>query len=178
MPSLPVHIEIAKKINNNDDFILGSILPDICIFKDINHKITHYNNPKKIAIDLFLNDYKNKLNNPIIQGYLVHLLTDIYFNSYAHKHYTLNENNWVIKQNDFNLYGNNFNNKIKISDKTLIYIKDLPFITKKDIYTMIDKVNNLKKYDSTYKMFNKNELDIVFNECIIYIKKYLKNNLN
>lgn len=190
MPALQVHIAIAKKISNNKDFILGNILPDICTVKNISHKTTHYNVLKKISIDLFLKEYKDKLNNPIIKGFLVHLLTDEYFNKYtSENHYFKNNNTsytilndgticskdiWKIKQNDFAVYGNNFKNKITTTNNTLKYIKDLPFITNNDLNNIIKKANDLTNYNGTYKMFTKNELDNVFNKCIIYIKEYLK----
>lgn len=217
MPSWPVHIAIARRLNKtlklDDNFILGNIMPDVLngfIIKDIshtiNHKITHYsikdNNYKKIDISNFLKKYQNKLDNPLILGYLVHLLTDEFFNIYTYKYHYVkkndknfavlndgslnNEPTWKIKQHDFDYYGNYliknelFGNKINITDKTLSLVKELPFdITKKDIDIIICKVNNIitkeVKDNYKYKMFTEKELDKVLNDCLNYIMNFLNN---
>ena len=85
MPSWPIHIAIAhkvnKKLNLNDDFILGSVLPDILdgyIIKSSNitdKNLSHFRINHKISLDYFLEKYHDKLNNPIVLGFLVHLIT-------------------------------------------------------------------------------------------------------
>ncbi len=135
MPSWPVHIALAKKLNKDlklsDDFILGNIIPDVpngYIIPNTKCKetkrFTHFNINKEnakpiISIEDFLKKYQNKLNNPIILGYYTHLLTDKYFNDDFHKKHVKNKiiilkdgtpNNtpfkgWELKQKDFNVFG-------------------------------------------------------------------------
>lgn len=145
MPSWPVHIALAQKLNKkfklSDDFILGNILPDVpngYIINNIKCKelksYTHFNNKEgekpKINTDEFLKKYQNKLNNPIILGYYTHLITDMYFNNDFHKKHIINghlilntgkENNiplknWELKQKDFNAFGNNLTLKGKLGE--------------------------------------------------------------
>ena len=100
MPSHNIHLAIAKKVNlylnmDLDAFMLGNVLPDI-ICKD--HIKTHFcpNKPGISGItrpDIFYKKYKDKLNNPTMLGYLIHLLIDKYYNEYMFKNYFLyNEN--------------------------------------------------------------------------------------
>ena len=95
MPTHKIHLAIAKKVNDRinkdlDSIMLGSVLPDICEEKD--HKVAHYQSGKKdleglANPDKFSQKYKNKLDNPIMLGYLIHLLTDRFYNEYFIKHF-------------------------------------------------------------------------------------------
>ena len=97
MPSHKIHLKIAQVINQNlhldtDAIMLGSVLPDLTIEK--NHALSHYQvkgsyedtlaNPDK-----FIHEYKKQLQNPIMLGYLIHLLTDRYYNNYFMKQHCL-----------------------------------------------------------------------------------------
>lgn len=96
MPSHNIHLSIAKKINkylnmDYDAFMLGNVLPDI-ICKD--HVKSHFcpNKPGILGItkpEVFYKKYKDTLNNPTMLGYLVHLLTDKFYNEYVFKNYFL-----------------------------------------------------------------------------------------
>ncbi len=135
MPSWPIHIALAKKLNKDlklsDDFILGNIIPDVPNGYIITNtkcketkRFTHFNNNKDniksiTNIEEFLLKYQNKLNNPIILGYYTHLLTDKYFNDDFYKKHVKNKitilkdgtfNNtpfkgWELKQKDFDTFG-------------------------------------------------------------------------
>ena len=95
MPSHKIHLSIAKRVNDKlnldlDSIMLGSVLPDICENK--NHSISHYQIGEKdleglANPDKFVDKYKEKLNNPIMIGYLIHLLTDRFYNEYMFKHF-------------------------------------------------------------------------------------------
>lgn len=95
MPSHKIHLAIAKMVNDRlnldlDSIMLGSVLPDIC--ENRNHSISHYQVGEKdleglANPDKFVQKYKNKLNNPIMIGYLIHILTDRYYNEYMFKHF-------------------------------------------------------------------------------------------
>jgi len=95
MPSWPIHLAIAKKVNeklklNKDLFYYGNLIPDVDRNSPINKYKAHYydnnlpyfNCPKEhmININLFLKDYKDDLTNPLILGYYCHLLADYYYN--------------------------------------------------------------------------------------------------
>lgn len=101
MPTHKIHIAVANKVNTRlnydlDSIILGSVMPDICV--ENRDGISHYQNNKQgienvANPDLFVKKYKRKLKNPIIMGYLIHLLTDNYYNSYIYnKFYIFDEN--------------------------------------------------------------------------------------
>ena len=90
MPTHKIHLAVAKKVNDTlkldlDSIMLGSILPDLII--NTNHTTSHYQNGK-LGIDgtanpdIFIKKNKNKLSNPIMIGYLIHLLTDKFYNYY------------------------------------------------------------------------------------------------
>ncbi len=84
MPSHKIHLAIAKRVNDKlnldlDSIMLGSVLPDICENK--NHSISHYQVGEKdleglANPDKFVEKYRDKLSNPIMIGYLIHILTD------------------------------------------------------------------------------------------------------
>jgi hypothetical protein len=115
MPSWGIHLYIAKKVNEklkiNDynSFLIGNIIPDINnghlvpnVSKIIGHRKTHYNldgklikNGKKIFYDIegFVNENKENLQNPIVIGYISHLLTDEYWNSLVYTNYAIQDEN-------------------------------------------------------------------------------------
>ena len=84
MPSWPVHLVIAKKVNaklklNEDLFLYGNLIPDVDKGTKITRYEAHYYNEnlpfptvpqeKMININKFINVYKDALNNPQILGY-------------------------------------------------------------------------------------------------------------
>lgn len=89
MASSVIHMCVAKEINkklrmkDSNMLLLGSIAPDISKHIGEDKKISHFlTNGKDIDINSFLNKYKNKLNNPFIMGYFIHLYTDLLWNKY------------------------------------------------------------------------------------------------
>ena len=120
MPSWPVHLVIAKKVNaklklNEDLFLYGNLIPDVDKGTKITRYEAHYYNEnlpfptvpqeKMININKFINVYKDALNNPLILGYYSHLLTDQFYNE---KIYTTK---WIQDENN-NIIGIKFNNRI------------------------------------------------------------------
>ena len=97
MPTHKIHLAIAKKVNeylkmDQDSIMLGSILPDISEEKD--HSISHYQKGEKdleglANPDLFIKDNKKKIDNPVIIGMLIHILTDRFYNNYMFKNFYL-----------------------------------------------------------------------------------------
>ncbi len=120
MPSWPVHLVIAKKVNaklklNEDLFLYGNLIPDVDKGTKITRYEAHYYNEnlpfptvpqeKMININKFINVYKDALNNPLILGYYSHLLTGQFYNE---KIYTTK---WIQDENN-NIIGIKFNNRI------------------------------------------------------------------
>lgn len=115
MPSHKIHMAISKKVNNVlkldlDSVMLGSIMPDVCIGR--NHTVSHYQNGKlgvdgTANPDLFIKKHKKDLNNPVMMGYLIHILTDKFYNTYAFT-------KWFIYDKDGNDAGLHFKHKDKL----------------------------------------------------------------
>lgn len=163
MPSWSIHLNVAKKLNetlklDKDLFYYGNLIPDVDYSDKINRFDAHYYDinlqyptvPKENMIDInkFLEDYKDKLNNPLIIGYYTHLLTDLYFNEIIYNKCWVQDkynniigirlkNNKVInidtedknnlrkkyKHGDLELYGKYIFNNIELPSNRLI-IKD------------------------------------------------------
>ena len=117
MPSWGIHLTTAYnvvnriKIEDKNNFLIGNFLPDAekYVVKDFSiyvpYDISHF--AKKLKINrveeklpdytAFINKYKQSLNNPIVLGYLTHLITDYYWNNLTFSKYTAsNENGEVI----------------------------------------------------------------------------------
>lgn len=192
MPAWTTHLVTANKvlekidIEDKNSFIFGNILPDVNngyfvtnVTNVLNHKKTHFTTEEDIKdnkfnfnnIQRFIEEYKDDISNPLLLGYLVHMLTDSYWNQIAHnEHYIYSKDNKFegckllddniikcarikairIKQKDFNVFGDFLlkENKImlpKYDDNLLKYsniIKENP-ITKQDIIDTIDYLNKM-----------------------------------
>lgn len=112
MPSWIVHLatanEIIKKIKieNENSFLIGNLIPDAerYVIKDFSiyvpYKVSHYseiqiidgNKEELPNIEKFIKNYKNHLDNPIVLGYLTHILTDYYWNKTTYLRYTIRDN--------------------------------------------------------------------------------------
>ncbi len=215
MPSWPIHIALAHKLNKqlklNDDFILGNIMPDVLdgyVIKPSNKtekKQSHYYSNKKINPENFVKENKNELHNPIILGYLIHLLTDKFYNEETAKHF-INENNnlyvvlndntkapknletFAMKHQDLDKYGkmlaqnNLLGNKIILNNNTFNNIKHLKQFNynTSDIENTIKIINDwiynkINIANKDYKLYSQKELDEIYENCYQYILNYLKN---
>ena len=217
MPSWPIHLAIANKINKKlqlgDEFIIGNVLPDVLsgfeisnpsqiIAKDINHFQDKNKKPPRISINKFTNKYKIFFNQPLIKGYLAHLLTDKYFNEYTYKnHYFYDQNKfksilndgtildncherpWQIKQSDFKIFDQKLINDnmmplVNSDIKNISLISECP-IDEKDLNKVINKINsfafNINKYErNNYRMFTEEELSDLYEKCYKYVLNKLK----
>ena len=114
MATHKIHLAVAKKINEQlnmdlDSIMIGSVLPDICTNKD--HTKPHFQNGKPgieglSNPDLFVKEYRKELNNPLMMGYLLHLLTDRFYNKYVFENFYIydkdgNEIGIHLKHKDF-----------------------------------------------------------------------------
>lgn len=213
MPSHKIHIAIAQQVNkrlklNNDEISLGSVLPDLVNVE--NHGISHFQYidkyPQNLANpDEFIKLYKEYINNTISIGYLIHLLTDRFYNEKYYRKFYLFDNNVPtklflnnkiitdkkigkeMKNHDFEEYDKyliSHNMIIPFKDKKVISkipkYKNIPF-DEKFLSEYIDKNNEeLKKDKANYEFlyWSKKELDNIFNECILYTINYIKNNID
>ena len=125
MPTHKIHLAIAKKVSDKlnidtDSVMLGSVLPDIC--KEKNHQLSHFQFGEKdleglANPDKFINKYRDKLENPIMLGYLIHILTDRFYNEHIFRHF------YIYDEND-NGIGIYLKGKKKILDRdTRKYLK-------------------------------------------------------
>ena len=203
MPNWKVHLEIAKRINQKqnytgkelEEFNLGSILPDInnCyivtdISKKLDHKYTHYQD--EITTPSYINFekiYKNKIyKDPLILGVYIHLYTDYTWNNYFYTNYDNHEKlqglshaeKRKIKQDDFKAY-----NDLFIENKPqFIYTQELVqkakeidrvSINEEDIKKVEKFLEEQQKSNNKYKILTEKILNELLNETIVYFNKKL-----
>lgn len=220
MPSWKIHSKIASDISkiintNKKYFMIGNLLPDQDKYniegltKNISRTITHYVTVEdlKIGINLpdyerFYNKYKSKINNPVILGYLVHLLTDYYWNNYIYKKYFIKEKQKYvavklntnkiykcdfkemnsIKQEDFEIFENLLtvrknNFKYCLNSKYFDELEEIK-INKHHIYLMGKYLNLTRKKENNnkeFKILTEDECYIIIDECEKFITNYLIN---
>lgn len=216
MPRWGIHLEIANRIKDkintdSNEYLFGNILPDVqdgYLVKDIsnilNHLDNHYNDLINNTYDIFYEIHKEIINEDIVIGYLIHLLTDFYFNkSFDNKYKWLDNTNIELelltgekvimdrdlagikyKQHDFKVF-----EKELIKEKgieTPIFEKDLT--DKANLITVINiNANDVKKVieyfndefynvniDNEYLIYKKEEIDNLMKETEEFILQYLK----
>ncbi len=173
MPTPKIHLAIAKKINerlnlDSDSFILGSVLPDLC---KTDHKVAHFQVGEKDLEglsnpDTFVAKYKDKLNNPLMVGYLVHLLSDRYYNEYTFKHF------YIYDEND-NSIGIYLKGKKKMLDSKMaklikhndLFIYDAWLLNHKYVprFNNTDCINNIEDIEGID--FNREQLKNYINDA-------------
>lgn len=195
MPTWGMHLLIAKKVSKKlkikdyNSFLIGNIMPDINngyvlsnTSKIISHKETHYYTEEKYSktnkvmyynVGKFVKDNSKNIKNPIVLGYITHLLTDLYWNDLTYeKHGLRNEKGELIgiklnngenliadgeerrktKINDFKIftnyiYTNNLLDIPKYEEKLYDMAKVINAIdiTQQDIKETIKYLNTVKK---------------------------------
>ncbi|MBQ2938138.1 MAG: hypothetical protein IJE05_04610 [Clostridia bacterium] len=192
MPSWITHLVTANKIcdklniKDKNSFLFGNIMPDILnnhIVKNTNthreYEITHFTddiviNGIKYAFpnfDKFFEGYKEKMNNPIVCGFYVHLITDYFWNKLSYEKHFRNHNGFVeiqfidgtteeyeydpaikVKQSDFRIFTeylkNNYEiDKIAYTDDLLNLSKEITEIPliKEDIEKTLYAVDEYRK---------------------------------
>ena len=161
--------EVNKHLKLDDDMIMiGSVLPDLTI--DKRHRVSHFKNGEE-GIEgtanpyKFLLKYKETLKNPVMVGYLIHLLTDRYFNSYVFQ-------NYYIYDDNTHLIGIKFHD-----EKVLMPIEKIRYEKHRDFY-VYDKYlvenNRVKQFKDFSCIKNINNIeDAKFDNELI--KKYIEN---
>ena len=208
MPSHKIHIAIAQKVNevlklDNDEISLGAVLPDLAKVK--HHGISHFQHIKKYPDNLanpeeFIKKYG--VCDTISMGYLIHLLTDRFYNEkYYRKFFVFKDNipiklvikteeidekkGRAIKHHEFLEY-----DKYLINNNMIIPFKNKDVVKKIPKYKDMEfDINYLEKYidksnkelenkrDYKFLYWTKNELDNIFSECIKYVIDYIKSKL-
>ncbi len=187
MPSWITHLVTANnlidklEIEDKNSFFFGNVMTDILLNYIVektsihkNYKTTHFAENRIIngveyefpVPDKFFNEYKNKMKNPIILGFYIHLLTDYFWNIFSYGNYYKRDNDLVavkfldnhwesfpfndaiqIKQKDFRIFTkylkNNFKvPKVKYDINLLELSKDIIEIplTEEDIKKAIEKI--------------------------------------
>lgn len=207
MPSHKIHLTIADKINkklnkDNDSILLGSVLPDLTLSNHIDSHYQDINIDKGLTNpDEFLKEYK--IDSDLKLGYLIHLLTDRFYNRYMFDNYYLFDNEGKIiglkidhkvKYLTYDKIRKVKHNEFDIYENKLIKAKSIPKFESTDVISKVSELNfkfdeeRLKKYIieandphpivkvGKYKLCTKEELDLVFDNCIKYIFDYLEKN--
>lgn len=83
MASSMIHIAVANEINkvikkDKKSLLIGSIAPDIGKHVGMEKEVSHFQgcNDDIPKLDVFLEKYKNYLNDDFVLGYYIHLYTD------------------------------------------------------------------------------------------------------
>ena len=194
MPSHKIHIKIAQDLNkelklNNDLIMLGSVLPDLTITKD--HGLSHFQYideyPYNLAnADEFIKKYPN-MKDDVSIGYIIHLLTDRFYNDWYYKNYKLKGINTTkeFKHNLFESY-----DKYILKHFKLDKFRDFSIIEKIPKYKDLEfDINYLKEYinkynyeidtnfiDENYPIDKIDMLQKLYDDCLGYIFNWLKNN--
>lgn len=219
MPSWKIHSKIANDLYkqlkvNKKYFLIGNLLPDQdkynipSLDKNIKRTTTHFISNEDFEKGINLPDYnrmyekyKDKLKNPVLLGYLVHLLTDFYWNDYIYNKYFIKNNCEYIgvKTNDGNIVNcqfstanamkqsdfKKFNNMLSVRKNNFRFCLNNNFfrevqelkLTKKDIHNVGKYLNlsHLKTKDNIeYKILNEIELNKLLENSENFILKYLK----
>lgn len=220
MPSWKIHSKIANDLCkqlkvNKKYFMIGNLLPDQDKYnipnleKNISRTVSHFINEEDASIGINLPDYNRMyekysghFKNPVLLGYLVHLLTDFYWNNYIYNKYFIKNNGKYIgvktnkgdlikcdfvdanamKHNDFIKYNNLLsvrknNFRFCLNNNFFKQIDELK-LSKKDIYTIgkyLDSSHLKIKNDNEYKILNEEELTKLLEDSKMFILDYLKN---
>lgn len=104
MPTPMMHVAIAKKVNEKlrleeNLLYVGCLLTN---WTNVEYHISHFKNEDGIEgltdPDRYVDKYEKQLENPIVLGYLIHLLTDRFWNKYM-------VNNVYLYNNDMEVVG-------------------------------------------------------------------------
>ncbi|MCI9084160.1 MAG: zinc dependent phospholipase C family protein [Bacilli bacterium] len=205
MASSVIHICVAKKINetlkvNEKQLYLGSISPDISKFigepREKTHFITDLNSDMP-NISLFLDKYKEYLDDPFVMGYLIHLYTDkLWFGEFMRNKFQdtkirlldgtlleVTEQQWVnlmysdytnvatklfdYYQPDLSIFYDDFERPNDIIEE--LQVDKLPIFIEKSGQFIMES-----KEDKTY-IFDVKDIINFVNECNDKILKFLQN---
>lgn len=173
MPTHKMHMAIANKVNDtlkldSDSVMIGSVLPDLTV--DKRHRISHFKNGEEGLEGTanpykFLLKYKTNLNNPVMVGYLIHLLTDRFFNSYVFQ-------NYYIYDENTHLIGIKFHDEeVMMPIEKIRYEKHRDFYVYDKYLTEEGRVNKFKSYDCIDNIIDTE--DAKYDKSLL--RKYIEN---
>ena len=103
MPTPMMHIAIAKKVNEKlslekDLLYIGCLLTN---WTNVEYHVSHFKKQEEgieglSNPDLFINKYFSYLEDPVVLGYLIHLLTDRFWNKYMVNNVYLYDNEMQV----------------------------------------------------------------------------------
>ena len=205
MPNWKIHLEVGKRLNqslhfNKEDyalFLLGNILPDInngFIVRDIktiiSHDNTHFDSKECYEHHiLFFKKYRDRIKEPLYLGYYVHLMTDYLFSKdfydmveKIHLNYLGKEKLRTMKQHDFRLFDNNYNdNRIDLNDLYNVVNKiDLEEVNicESDLKKVMDYLYNTPVFEGEYEIYDEDTLKKLLDTVVMDIQDSLNNMLN
>lgn len=174
MPTHKMHMAIANSVNkylnlDNDKVMIGSVLPDLTI--DKRHRESHFKNGEEGLSGTanpykFLLKYKKDLKDPIMVGYLIHLLTDRFFNSYVFQ-------NFYIYDDNTHLIGIKFNDdeEVHLPIEKIRYEKHRDFYVYDKYLLEQGRVDAFKDFDFIESIYDIE--DAKFDKTLI--KTYVEN---
>ena len=85
MASVIIHLAVAKKVNEvlkrkQNELFLGAMAPDAAKLVGSSRKISHFitdPNSDSPELNIFLDSYKDDLDDTFVLGYFIHLVTDV-----------------------------------------------------------------------------------------------------
>lgn len=225
MPAWVTHLVTGNKISDRlnitdkNSFLFGNVVPDILngyIVKEISihekYEMTHFTesdviNGVKCKMpnpDKFLSLYKDRMDNMVILGAYVHLLTDYYWNKISYEKFFRQEGELVklkfndgttnkyeyndaikVKQEDFKIFTYYLKKNYKLervfyTDKFLDInskISEIP-LTRQDIVNAISAIDNYidikEQIDNNYRLFKENEIKEEFEKSLEFIEEKLR----
>ncbi|MBE6144054.1 MAG: hypothetical protein E7169_00555 [Firmicutes bacterium] len=139
MASAIIHIAVANEVNkklkrDSSKLLIGSIAPDLSKLVGQNKIASHFlDNETDIPnIDLFLNKYKNYLDDDFVLGYYIHLYTDYLWFKYfvteiINNDYITKKDGTIVKLNGnmkcLYIYNDYTNLNIQLIDKYNLNLK-------------------------------------------------------
>ena len=139
MASAIIHIAVANEANkklkrDSSKLLIGSIAPDLSKLVGQNKIASHFlDNETDIPnIDLFLNKYKNYLDDDFVLGYYIHLYTDYLWFKYfvteiINNDYITKKDGTIVKLNGnmkcLYIYNDYTNLNIQLIDKYRLDLK-------------------------------------------------------
>lgn len=139
MASAIIHIAVANEVNkklkrDSSKLLIGSIAPDLSKLVGQNKIASHFlDNETDIPnIDLFLNKYKNYLDDDFVLGYYIHLYTDYLWFKYfvteiINNDYITKKDGTIVKLNGnmkcLYIYNDYTNLNIQLIDKYRLDLK-------------------------------------------------------
>lgn len=103
MPTPMLHIAIAKKVNEKlaleqDLLYIGCLITN---WTNVEYHVSHFKKESEgieglANPDMYVEKYQHKLDDPIVLGYLIHLLTDRFWNKYMVNNVYLYDNDQQV----------------------------------------------------------------------------------